>query len=201
MARAQPIHRTIPSLFSLILSSVAFCPLRSRSPGDWISLSAPRERLPTLSQSTVARMIRSVAPRVVSRPLSNTSIHSQCQSTSLARFARHQDNLLTRQVKPLALSVYRRNLSLTHRHASAVAAAPGTTRDTELEARLQKQLINATPELVSTSSSVHPVLEEVGTEQKEDDTDMMAGLRHDVVRPDICASRRQPDNTDHHHRK
>lgn len=127
-------------------------------------------------------MIRSVAPRVLLRPLSkpiSTAYHPRCCASSLAkRFAR-RDATLAQYSRPLALAHYKRDLSPV-RNYTAVPQAPGTTRDTALEARLQKQTLTADPGLVSLTSSVHPLTEEVGTEQKEDDTDMMAGLRHDV---------------------
>lgn len=88
--------------------------------------------------------------------------------------------MLLQHRQALAVAPCNRNLSLV-RNYTAVPIAPGTTRDTGLEARLQKETLQPDPKLVSLTSSVHPVTEEVGKEQKEDDTDMMAGIRHDVV--------------------
>jgi len=49
------------------------------------------------------------------------------------------------------------------------------------EAELGKQLISPAHEVVSTSSSIHPVTGEVGVKEEEHDVDMMAGIRGDFV--------------------
>lgn len=56
-------------------------------------------------------------------------------------------------------------------------------QDPEAEKSLQNQKIVAIPEEVSSTSSVHKAFEEKGVEPKEDDVDMMAGIRSDFVRP------------------
>lgn len=54
------------------------------------------------------------------------------------------------------------------------------------EKALRTQKINATPELVSSSSSIHPINSEHGQGEQEQDIDMMAGIRSDFVRANLC---------------
>lgn len=53
--------------------------------------------------------------------------------------------------------------------------------DSKHEKELGAKKLSAHPEYVSTASSSHPIFGEVATKNKEDDTDMMAGIRSDVV--------------------
>lgn len=48
------------------------------------------------------------------------------------------------------------------------------------EKAIGKEKLPVEPEIVSSSSSVHPVFGEVVGEEKKDDTDMMAGVRSDI---------------------
>ncbi|KAL2350128.1 hypothetical protein BJ546DRAFT_488399 [Cryomyces antarcticus] len=52
--------------------------------------------------------------------------------------------------------------------------------DKKQEGKVGKEKLEASPELVSSESSTHPIFGEVGTEEKEDDTDMMAGVKADL---------------------
>ena len=57
--------------------------------------------------------------------------------------------------------------------------------DREHEEKLQQQKLEAHPEEVSTTSSVHQVFHEQGVEDQERDEDMLAGVKADFV----CSSR------------
>jgi hypothetical protein len=55
------------------------------------------------------------------------------------------------------------------------------------EEKIAHQKLEPTPETVSATSSIHPVLGEVATPEPERDVDMMAGLKQDVVsRSPLC---------------
>lgn len=54
--------------------------------------------------------------------------------------------------------------------------------DIKAEAQKAKEKLTPSPETVSTASSTHPIMSEIGTPDKNDDTDMMAGIRGDLVR-------------------
>lgn len=54
--------------------------------------------------------------------------------------------------------------------------------DVKHEKEVAKHKISPHPELVSSGSSSHPVFGEVGAQEQPDDTDMMAGIRSDMVR-------------------
>jgi len=87
----------------------------------------------------------------------------------------------TRSVKTssiLALAVQQPLRKSLVRYASG-ASQIVYTQDAEYEKKLQNEKIVAIPEEVSVDSSVHKAFEEKGVEQKEDDVDMMAGIRSD----------------------
>lgn len=54
--------------------------------------------------------------------------------------------------------------------------------DIKAEAQKAKEKLTPHPETVSTTSSTHPIMSEVGAGEKHDDTDMMSGIRGDMVR-------------------
>jgi hypothetical protein len=51
----------------------------------------------------------------------------------------------------------------------------------QAESRYAHEEIKPTPETVSSTSSTHPMFSEVGAEQPQNEVDMMAGVKHDVV--------------------
>lgn len=51
----------------------------------------------------------------------------------------------------------------------------------QAESRYAHEKIKPTPETVSSTSSTHPMFSEVGAEQPQNEVDMMAGVKHDVV--------------------
>jgi len=59
----------------------------------------------------------------------------------------------------------------------------------QAESRYAHEKIKPTPETVTSTSSTHPMFSEVGTEQPQNEVDMAAGLKHDVVciRSSLCA--------------
>ena len=52
----------------------------------------------------------------------------------------------------------------------------------QAESRYAREEIKPTPETVSSTSSTHPMFSEVGAETPQNEVDMMAGMKHDVVR-------------------
>lgn len=127
-------------------------------------------------------MMRSGAQRALLRPFTNTT-------ASRARFAHtiaqrsvlgQQTSVMGKKYQPLALTAFRgANTAVVRSYASTV---PGTTKlSSKEEKKLAQEPLEASPQFVSAESSVHPVFSEVATKDPEDDTDMMAGIRHDVV--------------------
>lgn len=128
-------------------------------------------------------MFRPSASRTLLRSLpkpasSPTTFLPRCASSSLAKSPNRQEFGLSREIKPLALSSLRQPTSLI-RHAST--RLPGTTQRPEKEAQFAAEHLQPEPDIVSTSSSTHPVFGEVAEREKEPDVDMMAGVRHDIV--------------------
>lgn len=78
---------------------------------------------------------------------------------------RPQISQLTRS-KPTQIAVLRRALSEDRKQA---------------EAKYAKEEIKPTPELVSSTSSIHPFVGEVGGEPRHQEVDMSAGIKSDLV--------------------
>lgn len=70
------------------------------------------------------------------------------------------------QIKPTQTAVLRRALSEERKQA---------------EAKYAKEEIKPTPETVSSTSSIHPIVGEVGGEPVHQDVDMSAGIKADLV--------------------
>ena len=139
-------------------------------------------RVGTVAIEMAARL-RPTAARNLFRSLAKpapaqATFISRCASSSLSRVAPRLESALPGQANPLALSTIHRPTSIV-RYASS--RAPGTIQRPEKEDKFAAEQLQPHPELVSTSSSIHPVLGEVGEDQKESDVDMMAGIRHDIV--------------------
>jgi hypothetical protein len=67
---------------------------------------------------------------------------------------------------------------------SAVMRRSITDKQKEAEKQYGQEKLRVSPETVSTTSSTHAIFGEVGVEENKDnkDVDMMAGMKHDVVR-------------------
>lgn len=87
----------------------------------------------------------------------------------------------SRASKPLALALALRQPLATSlvRYQHNVS---GITGGKEVEDAYGKELIPASPEIVSSESSIHAVNSEVGVDQNEHDVDMAAGIKSDFVR-------------------
>lgn len=126
-------------------------------------------------------MMRTGATRTLLRPFMNsTAIRSRFAHTSAQRVAFNQQNAIAgKKFEPLALTAFRgSNTALVRSYADAV---PGTVGDKAKEKKLAQEPLESSPQFVSSESSTHPVFSEVGKQNTEDDTDMMAGIRHDFV--------------------
>lgn len=122
-------------------------------------------------------MLRTNASRSILRSLNTSQVASQQfrqQFTAqLWTAARRPQTLAMTAAKPMALA----RLQSSDSKAGGIANV-----DLKHEAQKAKEKLTASPETVSTSSSTHPIMGEVGTKDEEDHTDMMAGIRGDMVR-------------------
>lgn len=128
-------------------------------------------------------MLRSGASRAAFRALSGSA--STGRTTFLAaqngsRFTATLSTLSTRRPQSLAKPL---GMGMT-RFASA--RTPMDNIDQKHERELAKGKLEAHPELVSAESSTHPLFEEIGKPEEEKDTDMMAGIRGDLVSSTGC---------------
>ncbi|KAK0664773.1 hypothetical protein DIS24_g323 [Lasiodiplodia hormozganensis] len=123
-------------------------------------------------------MLRHPASRVVLRSLN--AAHTQQLRTSLNAKSPVVSRLCT-------LSNSKRPQSAPWRPVSAVlwqrqryASTQWDKPDTKAEQELAQKKLKPEPELVSSTSSIHPVFGEVATPEPAKDPDMMKGIRQDV---------------------
>ena len=110
----------------------------------------------------VARPAASL-PRTVS-PLQRTT-----QFGSMASISPRPAHM--NRLKPVQAAMLRRGIS---------EKIPETQK--QAENKYAHESIKPTPETVSSTSSTHPIFSEIGTENPQREVDMMAGVKHDVVR-------------------
>lgn len=125
-------------------------------------------------------MLRSAAPRAIlssvtrgpgiaSRPAFVASIYKTQRSAHLSALWSKRQWPAT---KPISTAFIRYQTT----------SPPFDKVDRKHEEKVSHEKLQATPETVSATSSVHPVLGEVATPEEEPDTDMMQGIRSDMVR-------------------
>ncbi|KAF2720193.1 hypothetical protein K431DRAFT_286035 [Polychaeton citri CBS 116435] len=118
-------------------------------------------------------MLRSGASRQLFRSLNATS------SVTLKASARSQ--LATHALRrPAAVAAARPLMLQQQLRAFADARKEVDQINLEAEHKASEKTLKPHPELVSTSSSTHPITSEVGVENEEKDVDMMAGIKHDL---------------------
>lgn len=127
-------------------------------------------------------MLRSGASRALLRTLSSAPASPVRLSYKAAshqlQWASKVSSLSRKRPQPLGVVPFKPISAAIVRHASQVI--PGDPDRKAEEASAGKK-IHSDPALVSTESSVHSVFSEVGTPEPEPDTDMMAGIRSDLV--------------------
>jgi len=126
-------------------------------------------------------MLRTGATRTLLRPFTNSTATRARFAHNVAQRAAfgQQNSIAGKKFESLALTAFRgANTAIVRSYASVT---PGTTQNVEKEKKLAQEPLASSPQFVSAESSTHPVFSEVGTKEAEDDTDMMAGIRHDMV--------------------
>ena len=126
----------------------------------------------------MATMLRNGAVRGIPQVLRPTTftprLHARCASS------RQFLGSVSRPVSSkLAISLYKPASTALLRYASTTA--PGDNIDFKREEKFGEKVMKAHPEIVSSESSVHPITHEVATPDQEEDVDMMAGIRQDIV--------------------
>ncbi|KAL1652297.1 hypothetical protein SLS58_000424 [Diplodia intermedia] len=127
-------------------------------------------------------MLRTPASRAILRSLSaanaRTSLSAAGNKSALASRlctlsnGKRPQAAATAPQRPLSAALMQRQ-----RYASTQWDKP----DTKAEQQVAQQKLKPEPELVSTTSSIHPVFGEVGTPEPEKEQDMMKGIRQDVA--------------------
>ncbi|KAF2153833.1 hypothetical protein K461DRAFT_327129 [Myriangium duriaei CBS 260.36] len=123
-------------------------------------------------------MLRSGAPRAAFRALASSPLSTRTSWTASKSIPKLEARLTTlAHGRPLALAKPL-TMAMTRLHSSTRVLQDKI--DTKHEHELAGKKLSAHPEYVSASSSTHPVFGEVATKEKQDDTDMMAGVKHDI---------------------
>jgi len=135
-----------------------------------------------LELNTHFTMLRTTIPRTLLRPLTTApakAARAQFQfKPTVSESVQLTSRLCTLSSKrPQAIAISIQKLNRTTLRSSSKYDKP----DTKLEAKVGKKKLEAHPELVSTTSSTHPLFSEIGTPEPEKDTDMSAGIMADVV--------------------
>jgi len=127
-------------------------------------------------------MFRSGAARGVLRSLNTTSqpafravnapLRTQFKS-QLCTVARRPQTLAA--VKPVSI------LAFQSKRAASDVKSTLDKIDIKHEAEVAKDKLKAVPELVSSASSIHPVLGEVGLKEEPHETEMLGGVKHDLA--------------------
>lgn len=125
-------------------------------------------------------MLRSGAPRAALRALNSTPLSTRASWTA-SKTGPKLDARLTTITGARSLAVSKPlSLALTRFHSNTRVLQDKI--DLKHEKDVAGQKLHAHPEYVSSTSSTHPVFGEVATKEQEKDTDMMAGIRSDMVR-------------------
>lgn len=149
----------------------------------------PRQSPPTAAWSKASwspKMMRTSVPRTLWRsctrfPTTTNSrlVHGVAQSQ--ARNALKQS--ASASAKPLALTIFRASPTALMRSYATASTAGTVPTGSEQQQELANQSIMTDPDHVNLKSSVHGITSEVGEKEVEEaDVDMMAGIRHDMVR-------------------
>lgn len=123
-------------------------------------------------------MFRTSATRAV--PASLTALRVPVTGSTILRASLKTSTRPVKSSRILALAVRQPLQQSLVRYASDRSKIVGT-RDVEGEKRRGEEKVVAIPDLVSTGSSVHPVVGEVGADQADQDVDMAAGIKSDFV--------------------
>lgn len=149
-------------------------------------------RRDSLDQSSrFVTMLRNQASRAVLRSLNaanaqhlRTSFNAASSKAPLTSrlctlsSSKRPQNVATAMWKPISAV-----LSQRQRYASTQWDKP----DIKMEKEIAEKKLKPEPELVSSTSSIHPMFSEIGTPEPEKETDMMKGIKQDMVC--ICNTR------------
>lgn len=127
-------------------------------------------------------MIRGAVPRALLRQTIR-SPPSTCVRPFHFTRAYSTNNLsfpTPKKESPTSLFPYCRNLDLVRSYATG-AAAPGTFQRADKEAKFGQEKLRVDPENVTSSSSTMSIFGPDQEQKDEEDVDMMAGIRHDLV--------------------
>lgn len=129
-------------------------------------------------------MLRTGFSRALLRSLSSTapqsariSLNAPSQKVQLVS---RLCTLSSKRPQLLALAPFAPTTTALVRHQTT-QTIPGKV-DKKAESEAARAKLEETPEIVSARSSTHPLFSEVGQEDPDKDTDMMAGIKSDLVR-------------------
>jgi len=125
-------------------------------------------------------MLRTGAARAAFRSLNTAPVTTRSSFTTSQNAPRLVSQLCAMsKSRPTAISKPL-TMALTRYQSRGGLSNPDKI-DEKHEKDVSKEKLHAHPEYVSSSSSTHAVFGEVATPEEEKDTDMMAGVRGDLV--------------------
>ena len=127
----------------------------------------------------MATLLRNGAARAVSKSLRSSTFGPQIRNRN-ASSRLYITSISRLSASRLAISLYKPAPTALLRYAST--ATPGDNIDHKREERIGEKVMRAHPERVSAESTTHPVTHEIVEEGEEEDIDMMAGVKSDLVR-------------------
>jgi len=135
-------------------------------------------------------MLRNPASRAILRSFANVGakparpmINGALQRPQLAS---QLCTLSSKRPQRIAVALNRSVTATFQRHASSAQPPHFDKVNTKAEDKLAHQKLEAHPELVSSTSSIHPLNSEIGVQEQEKEVDMLAGMRSDLVLETCC---------------
>jgi len=130
-------------------------------------------------------MLRTTATRAVLRSLSSATQQSGRivfnAPSQKAQLTSRLCTLSSKRPQQFALAPFKpTTTALLVRHQTT--QTQWDKPDKKHEGEVAGAKLEATPEIVSSRSTTHPLFSEIGAEAPEKDVDMMAGIRADIVR-------------------
>ncbi|KAK3079177.1 hypothetical protein LTS18_005549 [Coniosporium uncinatum] len=129
-------------------------------------------------------MLRNPASRAILRSFANVGakparpmINGALQRPQLAS---QLCTLSSKRPQRIAVALNRSVTATFQRHASSAQPPHFDKVNTKAEDKLAHQKLEAHPELVSSTSSIHPLNSEIGVQEQEKEVDMLAGMRSDL---------------------
>ena len=149
--------------------------------------SDPSRCLPSIMLRTGATrsVLRSLNASQPVHPSFQISVQTRQIRSQLCTLSSRRPQTIANAIpKPTTTSILRRQVS----HSRPLLQLSKYDKpDTEHERKVAEQKLKATPDTVSTTSSIHPVMGEVGVHDPEDKPEVSGGIKADLVSGNVLS--------------